>query len=76
MIKDHYKIEIAMSATLSSQVVEEIVRRAVEEQTDRKVDKITINYEEAKFAGFHVTFTPEKTTGYKSSKEFVEQRWR
>lgn len=76
MVKDNYKIEIAMSATLSAQIVEEIVRQAVQEQTDRVIENITVNYNEAKFAGFHVTFRPEKTIGYKSSNEFVEQRWR
>jgi hypothetical protein len=78
MIKDQYKIEIAMSAMLSSQVVEEIVRREVEEQTGRKVVKITTNYDSSKFEGYHITFAPEtaNSPAYKSSKEFIEQRWR
>jgi len=77
MIKeDQYKIEIAMSATLSAHVVEQIVKQAVQEQTDRVVKHITIAYDELKFAGFHVTFESEKTNDYKSSKEFIEQRWK
>ena len=77
MIKDRYQIEIAMSATLNSKVVEEIIRKEVEEQTGRSVHSIHVNYDGTKFDGYHVTFTPEKTTsGYKSSKEFVEQKWR
>ncbi len=78
MIKEQYKIEIAMSAMLSPQVVEEIVRREVEEQTGRKVVKITTNYDSNKFEGYHITFAPETadSTAYKSSKEFIEQRWK
>lgn len=75
-MKDHYKIEIAMSATISAQIIEQIVRREVQEQTDRVIENITINYNEGKFAGYHVTFQPEKTNGYISSKEFIEQRWK
>jgi len=71
-----YKIEIAMSATLSENVVEEIIRKEVEEQTGRSVQKINVNYDGSKFAGYQVTFIPESTPGYKNSKEFVEQRWR
>ena len=76
MLHNHYKIEIAMSATLSEKVVEDIIRKEVEEQTGRKVGKIHVNYDGTKFAGYQVTFVSEKTTGYKSSKEFVEQKWR
>ena len=77
MIKDRYQIEIAMSATLNSKVVEEIIRKEVEEQTGRSVHSIQVNYDGTKFDGYHVTFMSEKTTSsYKSSKEFVEQRWK
>lgn len=75
MIKN-YNIEIAMSATLSQTVVEEIIRKEVEEQTGRSVHSIQVNYDGTKFDGFHVTFKSEHTGGYKSSKEFVEQRWK
>ncbi len=64
-----------MSAILSSHVVEQIIRREVEEQTGRVVENITVTYDGTKFDGFHVTFKPEHASGYKSSKEFVEQRW-
>lgn len=76
MIKDDYKIEIAMSTTISAQVVERIIRQEVEEQTDRVIENITINYNEGKFAGFHIKFQPEKAVNYISSKEFIEQRWK
>ena len=75
MIKDHYKIDIAMSATLSAHVVEQIIKQAVEEQTERVVENITVTYDGTKFDGFHVTFRPEHSRGYKSSKEFVEQKY-
>ena len=35
-----YNIDFAMSATLSAKVVEEMVRKVVEEQTGKKVDSI------------------------------------
>ena len=78
MIKDQYNIEIALSTTLSSKVVEEIICKQVEEQTGRKIVKITTNYDSNKFEGYHITFAPETTasTTYKNSKEFLEQRWR
>ena len=76
MIKNDYKIEIAMSTTISAQVVEQIIRQEVEEQTDRVIENITINYNEGKFAGFHIKFQPEKAVNYISSKEFIEQRWK
>lgn len=76
MLKHQYQIEIAMSTTLSAKVVEDIIRKEVEEQTSRKIDKITYNYDGTKFDGYHITFFPEKQSGYKSSKEFIEQKWR
>lgn len=78
MIRDNYNIEIAMSTTLNSQVVEEIVRKQVEEQTGRKIVKILTNYDGTKFEGYHITFASESATNYtyKSSKGFVEQKWR
>lgn len=78
MIKDNYKIEIAMSTMLSAGIVEEIIKREVEEQTGRKIVKIATNYDSNKFEGYHITFAPETadSTAYKSSKEFIEQRWR
>ena len=77
MITDRYNIEIAMSATLNSKVVEEIVRKEVEEQTGRSVQGIQVNYDGTKFDGYHVTFKSENTvSSYKSSNEFVEQRWK
>ena len=76
MIKDQFKIEIAMSTTISAQIVEQIIRQEVQEQTDRVIENITINYNEGKFAGFHIKFQPDKTASYRSSKEFIEQRWK
>jgi len=76
MIRDHYKIEIAMSATLNSKIVEDIIRREVEAQTGRKVEKIHVIYDGTKFSGYNIVFTPDAMTSYKSSNEFVEQRWK
>ena len=76
MIHTSYNIEIAMSATLSEKVVEEILRKEVEEQTGRTVQAINTNYDGTKFTGYQVIFVPESTISYKSSKEFVEQRWK
>jgi hypothetical protein len=78
MIKDQINIEIAMSTTLNANVIEEIVRKQVEEQTGRKIVKITTNYDSSMFEGYHITFAPEtpEVTAYKSSKEFIEKQWR
>lgn len=78
MIQDQYNIEIAMSTTLNSQVVEEIVRRQVEEQTGRKVVKMLANYDGTKFEGYHITFASEPAPNYtyKNSKEFIETKWK
>lgn len=78
MIKDTYKIEIAMSTTISAKVVEDIIKREIEEQTGRTIVKFTYHYDGAKFDGFHITFAPETSSSdsYKSSKTFIEQKWK
>jgi hypothetical protein len=70
-----YNIDFAMSATLSSNVVEEMVRKVVEEQTGKKVDTVTFKHRDisddrirfgvASFDGCTVTFVADKAkTGY------------
>ena len=78
MIKDTYKIEIAMSTTISAKVVEDIIKREIEEQTGRTIVKFNYNYDGSKFDGFHITFAPETSSSaaYKSSKTFIEQKWK
>jgi hypothetical protein len=65
-----YNIDFAMSATLSSNVVEEMVRKVVEEQTGKKVASVTFKHRDisnererfsvAGFDGCVVTFVADK----------------
>ena len=65
-----YNIDFAMSATLSSNVVEEMVRKVVEEQTGKKVASVTFKHRDisddrerfsvAGFDGCVVTFATDK----------------
>lgn len=71
-----YNFDIAMSATLSAQVVNEIVTQAVENHTGKKVTKIIVNYDGTKFDGYQVFFNPEivkPKSSFKSTKEFIEE---
>ena len=72
-----YNIDFAMSATLSSNVVEEMVRKVVEEQTGKKVASVTFKHRDisndrerfgvAGFDGCTVTFVADKAkTEYSS----------
>jgi hypothetical protein len=55
-----YNFKIAMNATISSTVVEEMIRAAVENQTGKKITKIEIQMYEGKFAGYVVDFDEAK----------------
>jgi hypothetical protein len=65
-----YNIDFAMSATLSAKVVEEMVRKVVEEQTGKKVASVTFKhcdisnererFSVAGFDGCTVTFVVDK----------------
>jgi hypothetical protein len=49
-----------MNATISSTVVEEMIRAAVENQTGKKITKIEIQMYEGKFAGYVIDFDEAK----------------
>ena len=55
-----YNFKIAMNATISSAVVEEIIRAAVENQTGKKITKIEVQLDDGKFAGYVVDFDEAK----------------
>lgn len=55
-----YNFKIAMNATISPVVVEEMIRAAVENQTGKKITKIEIQMYEGKFAGYVVDFDEAK----------------
>ncbi|MFY8211690.1 MAG: hypothetical protein ACOVLB_03320 [Candidatus Nanopelagicus sp.] len=72
-----YNFDIAMSATLSEHVVHEMVIKAVEQQTGKKVNKVIVTYDGTKFSGYQVFFdsTEAAKTEFTSSKKFVEERY-
>jgi hypothetical protein len=51
-----YNFKIAMSATISSTVVEEMIRAAVENQTGKKITTVEVQSTDGKFAGYVVYF--------------------
>ena len=51
-----YNFKIAMNATISPAVAEEMIRAAVENQTGKKITKIEIQLDDGKFAGYIVDF--------------------
>ncbi len=66
-----YNIDFALSATLTAKVVEEMVRKVVEEQTGKKVDTVKFKIDQeypdrpgslyrATFEGCTVTFDVSK----------------
>jgi len=56
-----YNFKIAMNATISPVVVEEMIRAAVENQTGKKITKVEIQVDDdGKFAGYVVDFDETK----------------
>lgn len=51
-----YNFKIAMNATISPAVAEEMIRAAVENQTGKKINKVEIQLDDGKFAGYAVNF--------------------
>ena len=51
-----YNFKIAMNATISPAVAEEMIRAAVENQTGKKITKVEIQMDDGKFAGYAVNF--------------------
>jgi hypothetical protein len=51
-----YNFKIAMNANISSTVVEEIIRAAVEAQTGKKIATVEIQMDDNKFNGYTVYF--------------------
>lgn len=78
-----YKFDFAVSAQISAKVVEEMVRTVVEQQTDKKVQKVTMKVSalsrgmgpsestEYVFDGCTVFFEPEPVNSAKS-KTFTQ----
>lgn len=74
-----YSFNISVSAEISPAVVQEIVTRAIEEQTGKKVASITEKSDQGKgsetvFGGYYVTFkedTKSTTKVLQKSKGFV-----
>jgi hypothetical protein len=48
----NYNFDFAVSATISAKVVEEMVKKIVEDQTGRKVKKITFKTKEVSSGGY------------------------
>jgi hypothetical protein len=72
-MKHDFKIDIAMSASIDSDVAMGMIQEVVERQTGKRVSKITPMYEAGDLNGFHVVFDPNSSTktAFKPSKEFI-----
>lgn len=72
-MKHDFKIDIAMSASIDSDVAMSMIQEVVERQTGKQISKITPMYEAGDLAGFHVVFDPASSTktAFKPSKEFI-----
>ncbi len=85
-----YNFEFAVSATISAKVVEEMIKKVVEEQTGKKVTSIELKmrsvskgsqrdeYTETVFDGATVFFENEKAAPKpktKSGAEFVQDKY-
>jgi hypothetical protein len=57
-----YNFKIAMNANISSAVVEEMIRAAVEAQTGKKIATVEIQMDDNKFNGYTVYFEEAKPT--------------
>jgi len=55
-----YNFKLVMSASLDKDVVEQMIRAAVEAQTGKKITKIEVQMYEGKFAGYAVDFDEAK----------------
>lgn len=69
----HYNFELAMSATISDQVVQEMVASVVEKQTGKKIKSINAIHNDSVFAGYSVIFCADgaKPQSFKPSKDFI-----
>jgi hypothetical protein len=79
-----YNFEFAVSATISAKVVEEMIKKVVEEQTGKRVASIQLNmrsvakggqlddYTETVFDGATVIFEKEKATPTPKTKQGTE----
>jgi hypothetical protein len=70
-----YNFELAMGATISEAVVQEIVTSVVEKQTGKKVKTIELTNDGARFTGYSVTFYTDVIVpkSFKPSKEFIPE---
>jgi hypothetical protein len=53
----NYNFDFAVSATISAKVVEEMVKKVVEDQTGRKIKKITFKTKNVSNGGFRDDYT-------------------
>jgi hypothetical protein len=69
----NYKYDLDMSASLSVQVVEQMIKDAVEKQTGKKIASMTVKYNESELAGYDIFFVPDnvKSMYVRTGKEFV-----
>jgi|688.fasta_scaffold288488_3 hypothetical protein len=72
-----YNFDLAMSAMVSDQVVQEIIVREVEQQVGRKVNKITPVITDGKYTGYQVFFDyhSEVRQPYVPTTEFIKQTY-
>jgi len=73
-----YKFDIAMSATINTQVVQEMVIAEIEKTVGKKVNKIVATYNGTEFTGYQVFFDPDskpKKAPVKPTKEFIVEHF-
>lgn len=69
----NHKIELAMSAIITDQVVAEIITREVEQQVGKRVNKITPMLDsKGEYTGYQVFFDPDSAVKkpFVPTKEF------
>ena len=73
-----YKFDIAMSATISTQIVQEMVITEIEKTVGKKVNKIVATYDGTEFTGYQVFFDADSKTKIatlKPTKEFIAEHF-
>ena len=73
-----FDIDVAMTATIDSKIVIDIITDVVEKQTGKKVSDIYPKYNGSVLESFHVVFDPQssiKKHAFKPSKEFIVENF-
>lgn len=70
-----HNFELAISTSLNANTVEQIIKDMVESRTGKKVEQITVRYDETKFDGYDVYFESEIAEQIKKENKF-DKKWK